>query len=196
MLSDRFREALGYCFDLHRHQVRKGTSVPYISHLMAVAALVLENDGDEETAIAALLHDAVEDQGGCETLRTIRARFGPRVAEIVQHCSDSDTTPKPPWKERKEKALQHLEKANPEEVLVVLADKIHNARSIAADLRRSGPGVWERFHGRRDGTLWYYRALLEALTARKLYPVLLHELTVLVRQLEHDGRFDAPFVLD
>ncbi len=196
MLSDRFREAFVYGFDLHRHQVRKGTSVPYIAHLMAVAALVLENGGDEETAIAALLHDAVEDQGGDETLKNIGSRFGPRVADIVRNCSDSDTIPKPPWRERKEKALRYLEKASPEEILVILADKIHNARCITADLRRSGLKIWDRFHGGRDGTLWYYRAVLEALTARKLYPVLLHELAVLVRQMERDGRFDVPFVLE
>lgn len=196
MLSDRFREAFEYCFDLHRRQVRKGTSVPYLSHLLAVAALVMENGGDEETTIAALLHDAVEDQGGRETLKTIRSRFGPRVADIVRHCSDSETTPKPPWKERKQNALLRLPEASPEEVLVILADKIHNAGSIVADLRRSGSGVWDRFHGGREGTLWYYRAVLEALAARKLYPVLLHELAVLVRQMEADGRFDAALVLE
>lgn len=196
MLSDRFREALGYCFDLHRRQVRKGTPVPYISHLMAVASLVLENGGDEDTAIAALLHDAVEDQGGRETLDIIRSRFGERVADIVRHCSDSDTTPKPPWKERKEKALRRLEKASPEEILVVLADKTHNARSIVVDLHRSGPGVWDRFQGGRDGTLWYYKAVLQALTARKLYPVLLQELASLVRYMESYGRFEASFVVE
>lgn len=196
MLSDRFREALGYCFDWHRHQVRKGTPVPYVAHLMAVASIVLENGGDEDTAIAALLHDAVEDQGGLETLEIIRTRFGTRVAAIVRHCSDSHTSPKPPWKERKEKALRHLEKASPEALLVVLADKIHNARSIVLDLRRSGSSVWNRFQGGREGTLWYYQAVLGVLSVRNLYPVLLQELAALVRQMACDDRFHAPSVLD
>lgn len=161
VLTERFAKAFDYAFHLHRHQVRKGTPVPYIAHLMAVASLVIENGGDEDEAIAALLHDAVEDQGGQATLAEIRRQFGDRVAEIVWSNSDTDEIPKPPWRERKENYLKHLRSAPPSVLLVSAADKLHNARAILSDYRRFGEAVWARFRGSREGTLWYYRSLVE-----------------------------------
>ena len=159
-LSARFEETLVFAAQLHSHQIRKGSQTPYIAHLLSVAALVIEAGADEDTAIAALLHDAVEDQGGLETLAEIRQRFGDRVAEIVDSCSDAYTIPKPPWRERKEAYLAHLPAATPEARLVSLADKLHNARSIYRDLR-SGEHIWEKFNGGKAGTLWYYRSLVD-----------------------------------
>jgi (p)ppGpp synthase/HD superfamily hydrolase len=164
MLTDRYREALAYAFDLHRAQIRKGSGVPYVAHLLGVSSLALEHGADEDEAIAALLHDAVEDQGGLPTLAEIRRRFGDRVALIVAGCTDADTIPKPPWRERKERYLAHLLTAAPSVVLVSSCDKLYNARSIAADLRRFGPAVWDRFTGGKDGSLWYYRSLVAIFT--------------------------------
>lgn len=162
MPTDRFAEAFAYANALHAGQLRKGTPVPYIAHLMSVAALVLEDGGDEDEAIAALLHDAVEDQGGQATRAEIVRRFGARVAAIVDGCTDADTIPKPPWRARKERYLAHLGEA-PEDVRrVSLADKLHNARAVLADYRAQGEALWPRFKGGREGTLWYYRALVEA----------------------------------
>ena len=162
MLSPRFDDALVYASQLHRDQVRKGTHIPYVSHLLAVAAIVLEHGGREDEAIAALLHDAVEDQGGSETREAIRERFGEDVAAIVDGCSDTDTLPKPPWDERKKAYVAHVVIASPSVRLVSAADKLHNARAILADYRQLGEPLWDRFNGGRDGTLWYYRALADA----------------------------------
>jgi (p)ppGpp synthase/HD superfamily hydrolase len=182
MLSSRFEQALTYAFRLHNGQTRKGNGVPYITHLLSVCALVLENGGDEDQAIAALLHDAVEDQGGLETLEEIRTRFGENVAEIVSACSDSFETPKPPWRERKEKYIAHLPETHPPARLVSLADKVHNARTIVADHRQIGDEIWERFKGGKDGTLWYYRELARVFRATGSEP-LLDELEILVADL-------------
>ena len=183
LLSDRFNEAFLYASSLHARQLRKGSGVPYIAHLMSVAALVLEDGGDEDEAIAALLHDAVEDQGGAATREEIRHRFGERVAEIVDACSDTDVTPKPPWHEREERYLAHLAQASPSARRISLADKLHNARSILADYLIEGERLWPRFVGRRDGTLWYYRSLVEEF--RRLTPgPRLDELDRLVTELE------------
>jgi (p)ppGpp synthase/HD superfamily hydrolase len=160
LLTERFEQALDYAQNLHKDQVRKGSNVPYMAHLMGVAALVLEDGGDEDQAIAALLHDAPEDQGGRETLEEIRRIFGERVASIVDGCTDTYQSPKPPWRQRKEAYLQHLQQAHPDVRRVSLADKLHNARSILSDLLRSGNAVWGRFNGGKDGTLWYYRSLV------------------------------------
>ena len=160
LLQERFREALQLAAQLHATQIRKGTGTPYISHLLAVASLVLEAGGDEDEAIAALLHDAVEDQGGVSVLDDIRTRFGGRVAEIVEGCSECYGEPKPPWRERKEAYLLHLTTSSPSVLLVSISDKIHNARSVLTDYRRIGEDLWGRFKGGRDGTLWYYRELL------------------------------------
>ncbi len=153
-----------YAARLHARQRRKGGPIPYVAHLLAVASLVLEAGGDEDEAIAALLHDAVEDQGGQPTLAAIRARFGERVAGIVLGCTDSDTIPKPPWRDRKERYIAHVRNAPLEVRRVSAADKLHNARAIVADLRAHGPAVWSRFSGARDGTLWYYRSLSAVFT--------------------------------
>lgn len=156
--SEQFDEALRYAHQLHRHQHRKSTDVPYITHLLAVAAIVGEHGGSEVQVIAALLHDAVEDQGGAATGAEIEARFGPAVARIVYACSDTDVEPKPPWRPRKEAYIRHLWTLPEEVLLVSMADKLHNARSILMDLY-AGNDVWRRFSGGKEGTLWYYRAL-------------------------------------
>ena len=161
-LTARFEEALVYATRLHAQQKRKGTDIPYVAHLLSVAALVLEDGGDQDEAIAALLHDAVEDQGGRATLEEIRRRFGERVASIVEACSDADTIPKPPWRARKERYLEHLRQAPPDVRRISAADKLHNARAILADLRQLGDAVWDRFSGGKAGTLWYYRTLVQA----------------------------------
>jgi (p)ppGpp synthase/HD superfamily hydrolase len=160
MLTERFEEALVYAARLHVEQTRKGTTTPYISHLLGVTALVLEDGGDEDQAIAALLHDAVEDQGGQDTFIEIKRRFGERVAGIVEGVTDTFSNPKPPWRERKENYLAHLKHVSPEVRRVSLADKLHNARSILADLRIQGSTTWNRFKGGKEGTLWYYHSLL------------------------------------
>jgi (p)ppGpp synthase/HD superfamily hydrolase len=160
-LTDRFESAMIMASRLHAGQLRKGTQVPYLSHLLAVTALVLEDGGGEDEAIAALLHDAVEDQGGLRTLEEIRRRFGDPVAEIVDALSDAYTTPKPPWRQRKMDYLAHLPTASKEVRRVSLADKLHNARAILRTLRQDGERTWERFNGGKAGTLWYYRGLLE-----------------------------------
>ncbi len=161
MLSSRFEEALVYANQLHSRQVRKGTHTPYIAHLLGVTALVLEAGGDEDQAIAALLHDAVEDQGGYKTLGEIRVKFGQHVADIVVGCTDAFQNPKPPWKQRKEAYLQRLRSEPPDVRLVSLADKLHNARAILVDLRKDGEATWKKFNGGKQGTLWYYRTLVK-----------------------------------
>jgi GTP pyrophosphokinase len=161
-MSERFREALVYASYLHARQLRKGAGIPYIAHLLAVAAIVLEAGGSEDEAIAALLHDAVEDQGGALVLRSIRERFGEPVADIVLGCTDADVFPKPEWRARKEAYIAHLATATPAVLLVSSADKLHNARAILADYRVHGESTWDRFHGGRGGTLWYYRSLVDA----------------------------------
>jgi (p)ppGpp synthase/HD superfamily hydrolase len=163
--TSRFRDALVFAAELHSDQQRKGGTVPYLAHLLAVASLALEHGADEDEAIAALLHDAVEDQGGLPTLERIRERFGDRVADVVLGCTDSvETNPrqKPPWRQRKEAYLAHLATASASVRLVSAADKVHNERSLLADYRQSGEAIWSRFKGGRDGSLWYYRALVRA----------------------------------
>jgi GTP pyrophosphokinase len=157
---------LAYASELHGEQLRKGTSVPYIAHLLAVAALVIEAGADEDTAIAALLHDAVEDQGGRPMLERIRARFGQTVAGIVESCSDADVDPKPLWRQRKEAYVAAIAHKPSPALLVSLADKVHNAGAILNDYQLVGEQVWSRFKGGREGTLWYYRALSDAFRDR------------------------------
>lgn len=182
-LSPRFVEAFEYAFNLHRRQTRKGNRTPYLAHLMAVSALVLQDGGSEDEAIAGLLHDAVEDQGGLPVLEAIRLRFGERVAQIVAGCSDSYGHPKPPWRERKTAYIQHLSGASPEVLRVSLADKLHNARSIWNDLQSNGEALWTQFKGGKRGTLWYYRALVEAFKPRCSSPMLA-ELEGVVERIE------------
>lgn len=165
MLTPRFDQALALASDLHRTQIRKGSCVPYVSHLLAVCSLVIENGGDEDQAIAALLHDAAEDQGGVAILAKIRDCYGDVVAEIVADCTDSWGDPKPPWRQRKELYLESLPTKPSRSLLVSLADKVHNARSILFDLRAGGSEVWTRFTGGREGSLWYYGELARFFTA-------------------------------
>ncbi len=181
--SPRFVQALAYAAQLHAGQLRKGTQTPYLSHLLAVAAIVLEHGASEDEAVAALLHDAVEDQGGQSTYDEIRHRFGDVVAEIVAGCTDAFVVPKPPWRERKQAHVERLERASPGVRLVTAADKLHNARSILADYRRLGETLWQRFNGGRAGTLWYYRAVTDVLRAHEMHP-LVEELDQVVDQLE------------
>jgi (p)ppGpp synthase/HD superfamily hydrolase len=175
-LGPRFEEGLLFAKGKHDGQTRKATAVPYIAHLLSVASLVLEAGGDEDLAIAALLHDVVEDCGGAPMLEEVRRRFGERVAHVVQGCTDTDLDPKPPWRQRKEDYLTHLQTADADIRLVSAADKLHNARSILADYREFGESVWERFQGKRDGTLWYYRSLVDEFRKR--------DVNSLVNQLE------------
>ena len=165
ILSLRFDEAFAYASRLHACQQRKGTDIPYLAHLLAVTAIVLEYGGGEDEAIAALLHDAIEDQGGPATRAEIRHRFGEHVVDIVDGCTDAETVPKPPWRQRKEAYVAHVGDASSSVRLVSAADKLHNARSILADYRQLGEALWDRFRGGRDGTLWYYRALVDAFRA-------------------------------
>lgn len=162
VLTRRYNEAFEMAARLHAKQFRKGTAIPYLSHLLAVSGLVLEQGGTEDEAIAALLHDAVEDQGGLPVLEEIRQTFGPAVAEIVAGCSDTVVVPKPPWRERKEAYLAHIATAPPPVRLVSAADKLHNARSTLSDYRRLGDEVWPRFNAGKDDILWYYRSLVAA----------------------------------
>ena len=163
ILGERYVAAVALAVALHAHQARKGNRIPYVGHLLAVSSLVLENGGDEDQAIAALLHDAPEDQGGEATLARIRDEFGDRVAGIVAACSDTFESPKPPWRTRKEAYIERLADKGPDVWPVTLADKVHNARTIVADLRADGPATLDRFNGGRDGTLWYYRTLADRL---------------------------------
>ena len=180
--GERFERALVYASRVHGGQYRKGTSVPYVTHLLAVAAIVGENGGTEDEVVAALLHDAPEDQGGEARLEDIRLRFGPAVAEIVAGCTDTYEDPKPPWRERKERYLAHLAGA-PEPVrLVSTADKLHNARTVLADYRAVGEDLWDRFTGGREGTLWYYRAVADTLRSKD--DSLAEELDRVVGELE------------
>ena len=176
-----------YAAQLHAGQVRKGSGTPYIAHLLAVTSLVLERGGDEDEATAALLHDTAEDQGGEATLAEIRGRFGPAVAEIVEACSDTMATPKPPWRARKEAFLARLPQASPSVRLVSTADKLHNARTILADLRTEGDTVWDRFQGGKEGTLWYHRSLVEILPGDGSDP-LAEELDRVVSEIERLAR--------
>lgn len=169
--SDRFGEALSYAWEAHRHQTRKGSGIPYMAHLMAVAALVIEAGAAEEVAIAALLHDAVEDSGGQERLADIRNRFGENIARWVEACSDTDETPKPPYRERKQKHLDKLYHVGPEVRLITLADKLHNLRSMLADYEVLGEALWTRFNGGRAGTLWYYEEMCKALDRGDAHPL-------------------------
>lgn len=165
-MTPRFAEAFLLAERLHCAQKRKKTQVPTISHLMAVTALVLENGGGEDAAIAALLHDAAEDCGGRPVLEEIRRRFGDSVASIVEDCSDTLESPKPRWQPRKERYLEHLETAPESTLLVSLADKVHNTRSLAFEFRRVGDRLWQRFTATQEQTLWYYQSLLTVFRRR------------------------------
>jgi (p)ppGpp synthase/HD superfamily hydrolase len=181
-LGPRFLRAFQFAAEKHAGQTRKASSTPYVAHLMGVASLVLEFGGDEDLAIAALLHDVVEDCGGAPMLKEVRRKFGTRVAKIVDGCTDSDIDPKPPWLERKETYIRHLKSADAETRLVSAADKLNNVRSILSDYREVDELVWDRFSGGREGTLWYYRALLEEFLRKPNR--LIRELELAVEELE------------
>lgn len=179
-LTTRFITALRFATERHEGHVRKGTSIPYVAHLLSVAGIALEYGANEDEAIGALLHDAVEDQKA--TLQEIREHFGDAVAEIVAGCSDTDITPKPPWHERKKAYIAHLATASPSVQLVSAADKLHNARAILRDYRDVGEELWTRFNAGRDDTLWYYRALVDAF--RAVGSPLVDELDLVVSDVE------------
>ena len=167
VLTGRFTEAVRWASHLHADQARKGTRIAYISHLLAVSSLVLEDGGTEEEAIAGVLHDAIEDCHVAEA--EIRARFGAPVAEIVVACSeDRDAARDQDWEARKRRYLEHLEDPElPAEALrVSAADKLHNARSILSDLREHGPSMWERFNAPADAQRWYYSEVARILRVR------------------------------
>lgn len=190
-LSDRFAEAFAYALDHHRSQLRKDTTIPYVSHLMQVAGLVLEAGGDEDQAIAGLFHDAIEDPNDrsvAEVRRDLEERFGPRVLHIVEGCTDTDVHPKPDWEVRKKAYLDHLRTADDEVLLVSAADKLHNARSILTDLREHGRELWDRFNVEREDSLWYYRSLVNAFREAGAPGRLVAELERVVTEIE---RVDA-----
>jgi (p)ppGpp synthase/HD superfamily hydrolase len=179
--SPRFQQAFSYACDLHAKQKRKGKDVPYISHLMGVAAIVLEHGGTEDEAIAALLHDAVEDQDA--TFEEIAKRFGDEVALIVRGCTNVETGPDSEWRGGQEKYFTQLSESGPSVWLVAKADKLYNARNILDDYRNVGESLWKRFMGGKDGTLWYYRTLSK--TFREIDPSpLADELSRVVSELE------------
>jgi len=182
-LTTRFNEALQYAVRLHAGQVRKVSGEPYAAHLLGVASIALDYGADEDEAIAALLHDAIEDQGGAAIGEEILRRFGPGVAAIVRGCTDAETMPKPPWQERKEAFLAHLEHASPSVRLVAAADKLHNVRSLLRDYRGQGETIWRHFKGGQAKTLWYYRAAVEVLKRSGTTP-LVEELDRAVTELE------------
>ena len=182
-LGPRFLRAFLFAAEKHARQTRKASTIPYIAHLMGVASLVLEAGGDEDLVIAALLHDVVEDCGGAPMLREVRRRFGVRVAKVVDGCTDTDTDPKPPWRERKEKYIRHLRQADADTRLVSAGDKLNNVRSIVSDYRAIGERVWARFNGGREGTLWYYRTLRDEFVRHKPNRIT-RELELAVNELE------------
>jgi len=186
VLTWRFDTALQFASGLHHDQARKGGHIPYIAHLMSVCALVLEAGGDEDQAIAALLHDAAEDRGGRSTLDTIRQMFGDRVADAVESCSDSMATnpdKKLPWRSRKDKYLEHLRSANADALIVSFADKLHNARAILADYRELGEGLWPRFNAPKEDQLWFYGAIVKTLRQTAAPQALVDELSLVVEEL-------------
>jgi (p)ppGpp synthase/HD superfamily hydrolase len=174
MTTARFEDALVYAHKVHQGQVRKSTGIPYIAHILGVAAIAMEYGASEDEAIGALLHDAAEDGGGEATLAEIRAKFEDAVADIVLGCSDSlvqNPEEKLPWLQRKEGYLTHLEQASPSVCLVSAADKLHNVRAITRDYRAESEAIWDRFQGRRDGTLWYYDEVADSLLRRYRAPI-------------------------
>jgi (p)ppGpp synthase/HD superfamily hydrolase len=191
-LGTAFDDALVYASAAHRDQARKGSEVPYVSHLLGVASLVIEEGGTEAQAVSALLHDAVEDQGGPATRDRIRALFGKTVTDIVDGCSDTDQTPKPPWKQRKEEYIAHIPHASASVRLVSLADKVHNARTILQDYRRVGAALWSRFTAGRDDQLWYYCSLVRAFQCTDTAPQLVADLDEAVSALEHETAAETP----
>ena len=178
-LSIQYYRAFEYANQWHRDQARKSTTLPYILHPMGVASLVLEAGGDEEQAIAALLHDVPEDCGGEARLTEILEMFGPRVEAIVRGCSDSlvaEKEDKAPWRERKQAHIDHVATAHMDTLIVTAADKAHNGRAIATDLQTIGGAVWDRFNASREDIIWYYSTFYDELLKREVTPALLNPL--------------------
>ncbi len=188
----RFGQALAYADLAHAGQMRKGTSVPYVAHLLGVAALALEHGASEDEAIAALLHDTVEDCGGLERLRDVRERFGPNVADIVMGCTDATEIPKPPWRERKQNYVHDLQAASPSVLLVVACDKLHNVRSLVLALQHQGEDAWKIFTGGKNGTLWYYRAVYNVLARSGVGSTLLSDLKSSIEEAHQLAGSDVP----
>jgi (p)ppGpp synthase/HD superfamily hydrolase len=183
ILTQRFEQALVYATRLHAQQVRKATGVPYISHLLSVTALVLEAGGNEEEAIAALLHDAVEDQGGAATRTEIYHQFGEQIVAIVDDCTEFRTEIKPPWRDRKLHYIEQLRRGSPSARRVALADKLHNMRSLLFDYRQQGEAIWSVFSTGKEGMLWFYHSLLKMY--REVAPSpMVEELARVVAELE------------
>ena len=187
--SPRLDDALGFVAEAFRHKRRKGSDVPYISHLFAVCGLVAEHGGDEECMIAALLHDYLEDIEGA-SMEVLEQRFGPRVATWVLALSDSTGHPKPPWRDRKLAYVASLRLAASEVRLISAADKLHNAGTLVRDLESLGNEVWERFNAGRDESLWFYRTVLEALEDGWTHPITT-ELGQVVARLEALAAFES-----
>lgn len=185
ILSPRFEQALQYTCLLHSGQLRKSSSIPYVSHLLSVAGIALEYGADEDEAIAALLHDAIEDAGGKSRAADLRLRFGDRVADIVEGCTDADTHPKPPWRARKESYITGLSQVVPSARFVSCCDKLHNVRSIVADLRLQGELVWQKFAGGKAGTLWYYNTLCAEYRRLEVHTPLVDELERNLKTMHH-----------
>lgn len=180
--SSRVVDAFAFAHEIHATHTRKGSGVPYITHVMAVAAIVGEHGGDEDMFIAALLHDAAEDGDGYATLDKVRARFDARVAEMVAACSDAFEKPKPKWRARKERFVESMRGAAPDVKLIVAADKLHNLCATIGDYELLGDAVWDRFTGSRDGTIWYYTAIAQALAEGWEHP-LVEDLAATVERL-------------
>ena len=187
MMSERFAEAVAMANELHSGQFRKGTKIPYISHPLIVAGTVLQNGGDEDEAIAAVLHDTVEDCGGKPVMEKIRQRFGEKIAGLVSGCTETDVQPKPPWRERKERYIQNIKSASPSVRLISCADKLHNAASILSEYKKVGAKVWDRFKGDKSETLWFYSAMVSALRAAGEDRPILDELEATVKALRSLG---------
>ena len=187
LLSPRLHEALEYAIELHGRDARKQTQVPVLAHLLSVCALVQRDGGDEDEAIAALLHDALEDKPGETNPALLAKRFGPRVLSLIQLATDTPPGytggPKPPWRERKERYLEHVRKAPPSNLRVTVADKVDNARAILADYQRVGESLWSRFNAGKADQLWYYQSALAAYKEAGFCGPLLDELDQLVGQL-------------
>ena len=193
-LTTRFHDALGFAAQVHAPDVRKGTTILYIAHLLSVCALILADGGSEDEAIAGLLHDTLEDHPDLVTPEDLERRFGPRVRSMVESCTDTPPGyaggPKPPWRERKQRYLEHLRLAPPDALRVTLADKLDNARAILADYRQLGEALWSRFNAGRSDQLWYYRALVETLREAGPPGRLLEPLEACVTELERRAAGD------
>ncbi len=183
-LSKKFEKALVYATHIHGGQLRKKTRIPYIAHILGVTAIAMEYGANETEAIAALLHDAVEDCGGAKRLRDIQGKFGKAVARIVDGCTDTDQVPKPPWLERKKAYVAHVRHASTSTKLVSASDKLHNIRAILMNYRQAGEKLWSRFNGGKEGALWYYRALVNVFGGGKRIQPLVEEIDRVLTELE------------